>query len=418
MRVKEIKSEAKERFALNREHAMIIYGVVYTLALNIALLSTLLCVVSKYAIWYCIILIIVFLLLLGPFGFGMTGFYLKMYRAEKAEAQHIFDGFNKKNLERVIVLLLLKFVLWLAFTILLIVPGIIFLLRTSMSVYLLRANPELKPKDALKLSNKVMKGRTGKYFGLALSFAGWFLLGIITCGLVFIWVLPYFNSAKVVFYKRELEGDTGVYVNRVSEAPEEVAALTETELLEQGEVFPKLPESVTAEELPEISNVEHEAVEAMPDERVVEAEPERVYTKPITVIYEKHDTEAVQHASANSGGEDSVTQPRVHVREPSARASAQHAVHEREHSADNSRARAIEHDRQRDGERRGTDRRNQGIGSEEIRRAETGEAHEESVRERLERLRAERNASKQDGGTQNDELRRRHERERGSSRER
>ena len=126
----------------------------------------------------------------------------------------------------------------------------------------------------------------------------------------------------------------------------------------------------------------------------------------------------MQQDSANSGGEDAVTQPRGHVREPSARASAQHAVHEREHSADNSRARAIEHDRQRDGERRGTDRRNQGIGSEEIRRAETGEAHEESVRERLERLRAERNASKQDGGTQNDELRRRHERERGSSRER
>jgi len=47
MHVREIKTEAKERFALNRYHAMLVYGVVYTLALNIAVLTTLLYIVNN-----------------------------------------------------------------------------------------------------------------------------------------------------------------------------------------------------------------------------------------------------------------------------------------------------------------------------------------------------------------------------------
>lgn len=211
MHVFEIKKEARERFALNRYHAMLVYGVVYTLALNIAVLTTLLFIVNKWAVWYGVILIFLFLLMLAPFGFGMTGFYLKSYRYEKIDAFHIFDGFNKYNLERVIILRLLKFALWLAFTILLIVPGIIFSLRTSMATYILRANPEMKPQEALKESNKIMKGHCAKYFGLTLSFLGWYLMGVLTCGFGFIWVMPYFNTAKIVLYKREIQGDKTVF---------------------------------------------------------------------------------------------------------------------------------------------------------------------------------------------------------------
>lgn len=196
---------------MNRYHAMLVYGVVYTLALNIAVLTTVLFLLNKWAIWYGVILIFLFLLMLAPFGFGMTGFYLKLYRFESMDAFHIFDGFNKYNLERVIVMRLLKFLLWLAFTVLLIVPGIIFSVRTSVATYLLRANPKLKPQGALKASNRVMKKHCGKYFLLVLSFTGWFFMGLLTCGLGFIWVAPYFNTAKIVFYKRELQGDTAVY---------------------------------------------------------------------------------------------------------------------------------------------------------------------------------------------------------------
>ncbi|MDE7395224.1 MAG: DUF975 family protein, partial [Clostridiales bacterium] len=213
MQAREIRNEARERFALNRYHAMLVYGVVYTLALNIAVLTTVLFLLNRFAVWYGIVLIFLFFLLLAPFGFGMTGFYVRLYRFEKVDAFHVFDGFNKYNLERVIVMRLLKFALWLAFTILLIVPGIIFSLRTCMATYILRANPKLKPQDALRASNKIMKGHCWKYFCLVLTFAGWFLMAILTLGLGFIWLAPYFNASKIVFFKREIQGDKTVYRN-------------------------------------------------------------------------------------------------------------------------------------------------------------------------------------------------------------
>ena len=159
MHVREIKTEARERFALNRYHAMLVYGVVYTLALNIAVLTTALALLNIWAIWYGVVLIFLFLLMLAPFGFGMTGFYIKLYRGERSDAFHVFDGFNKYNLERVIILRLLKTALWLAFTLLLIVPGIVFSIRTSMATYLLRANPKLKPKDALQIGRASCRER-------------------------------------------------------------------------------------------------------------------------------------------------------------------------------------------------------------------------------------------------------------------
>lgn len=237
MYIGELKKEARERFALNRYHAMLVYGVVYTLALNICVLTTTLCLLNKWAVWYGVILIFLFLLMLAPFGFGMTGFYIRMYRFEKMDAFHIFDGFNKYNLERVIVLRLLKFALGLAFTILLIVPGIIFSIRTSMATYILRANPKLKPYDAIRESNKIMKGHCGKYFGLTLSFIGWFFMGLVTCGLGYIWVMPYFNSTKMVFYKREIEGDTKVYRNPAEAAKPDDDAQGDDEEDEQEELM-------------------------------------------------------------------------------------------------------------------------------------------------------------------------------------
>ena len=228
MHVRKIKKEARERFALDRYHAMLVYGAVYTLALNIGILATVFAYLGSY-LWntgglirlcglipwiYGALLVFIFLLALAPFNYGMTGYYTKIYKFEKPEvSDHVFEGFNKFNLERMIVLRLISFGLGLAFTLLLIVPGIIFAIRTSMATYLIRANPKLKPHEALKASNEIMKGHCWKYFGMIMSFMGWFLMCVLTCGLGLIWLLPYLNASQTVFYKRELQGDKTVYKN-------------------------------------------------------------------------------------------------------------------------------------------------------------------------------------------------------------
>lgn len=211
MRIREIRNEANERFTFLRFPTMSVYGAVYLLFVVAMLPAVILCVYSWWWLCYAVPVFLAFLALLPAVGYGMKGYYLKLFRFEKPDANYVVDGFRPANYKRVALLYVVRFWLWLGLTILLIVPGIIYAVRSSMATYLLRADPKMKVWDALKLSNKLMKKHSGKYFLLFLSYMGWFLGGIITAGIGLIWAVPYFKNAKTAFYKRELQGDTTQY---------------------------------------------------------------------------------------------------------------------------------------------------------------------------------------------------------------
>ena len=46
-----------------------------------------------------------------------------------------------------------------------------------------------------------MSGNKMRLFLLDLSFIGWFLLGLITFGIAFLWITPYWNTARAAFYE-------------------------------------------------------------------------------------------------------------------------------------------------------------------------------------------------------------------------
>ena len=82
----------------------------------------------------------------------------------------------------------------------LIVPGVIVGLMFSMTSYLL-ADGETNIGDVLKKSINMMKGYKWNYFVFCLSFLGWILLGVVTLGLAYIYVLPYMNVATTLYYE-------------------------------------------------------------------------------------------------------------------------------------------------------------------------------------------------------------------------
>ena len=71
----------------------------------------------------------------------------------------------------------------------------------SQIYYLLADNPQIGAVEVLKKSAEMMKGYKGKLFCLDLSFIGWYLLGIVTLGIAFIWVGPYIKTANTIFYE-------------------------------------------------------------------------------------------------------------------------------------------------------------------------------------------------------------------------
>lgn len=95
------------------------------------------------------------------------------------------------------LVMLIKILLW---SCLFIVPGIIAAYRYHMAPYILAESNNTGILEAIKLSSQMMKRKKNHLFCLQLSFIGWFLLGIITCGIAFLWVSPYIQSSYAAFY--------------------------------------------------------------------------------------------------------------------------------------------------------------------------------------------------------------------------
>ena len=98
------------------------------------------------------------------------------------------------------VSIILSIILFVAY-----IFAIVFIYRKvyqySQMFYLVADKPETaKIKESLKTSIKMTKGYKRKLFLLDLSFIGWALLGVITFGIAFIWVIPYINATYANAY--------------------------------------------------------------------------------------------------------------------------------------------------------------------------------------------------------------------------
>lgn len=70
----------------------------------------------------------------------------------------------------------------------------------ALSVYLLMDDETLSAGEALKKSAALMRGRKGRYLYLRFSFIGMYLLGILSCFIGFLWIIPYQETTLACFY--------------------------------------------------------------------------------------------------------------------------------------------------------------------------------------------------------------------------
>ena len=82
-----------------------------------------------------------------------------------------------------------------------IIPGMIIGLALTMVNFIIADNPDISPFEALKKSYQMMKGFKWKYFCLLFRFIGWFILGVVTVGIGFLWMAPYLSMSSVIFYE-------------------------------------------------------------------------------------------------------------------------------------------------------------------------------------------------------------------------
>lgn len=138
-------------------------------------------------------------LVLGPaLTVGYCAIYLNLAEGQLPELRDLFDHIN--NFWLAFKFSLLRGLLVFLWSLLLVVPGIIKAYAYSMTVYIIAENPGIGAREALRMSEEMMKGHKMELFVLELSFLGWHLLGCITFGLAYIWAGPYMNATFTNFY--------------------------------------------------------------------------------------------------------------------------------------------------------------------------------------------------------------------------
>jgi uncharacterized membrane protein len=155
------------------------------------------------------LLVEIFLLL--PLEVGFINAFRKLL--VKLDTNIIGNTFDFSNYWRKIGGMIWMSLLTFFWSLLFIIPGIVKAFSYSMTPFILDEYPELTPVEAIHRSRMMMKGHKFDLFWLYLSFIGWAILSVITCGIGFLWLAPYIQTAEAAFYeevKAEYEVNGGL----------------------------------------------------------------------------------------------------------------------------------------------------------------------------------------------------------------
>jgi len=135
-----------------------------------------------------------------PISIGYVSYVIRLVRGENVDVKEALLSKYKIFL----LIFVTTFIVGLCttmWTLLLIIPGIIYSYKVIMVNFILADTEEnLKCREVISTSKKMMDGYKFDYFVFTLSLIGWVLLSIITCGIALIWALPYITVAQTMYY--------------------------------------------------------------------------------------------------------------------------------------------------------------------------------------------------------------------------
>lgn len=151
---------------------------------------------------FLVIMVIAFALdifVLEPLHVGGQRFFVVSHY-QKAELNELGFAFKNSYMNIVKTMFFRNLYTWL-WSLLLVVPGIIKSYEYRMIPYILAENPDIDMKEAFAMSKEMMTGNKWDAFVLDLSFLGWILLSVCTCGILAIfWVNPYIYMTDAELY--------------------------------------------------------------------------------------------------------------------------------------------------------------------------------------------------------------------------
>lgn len=230
---KAIKKEAR---LLNKKSLILLVLIYFAIivCINIGTSNCISLTSSNIVSFLKIINIIILLLCSVVITFGLTGSSLKIARNENISLLETI-ALPFKKIKPVLFFYLMFLLFIIIYTILLLIPGINYLVSyvgiigipiafiyfyPVLDMYMYLTMDEKKEPltfiDSLKKAATIVNGHRIEYYGMTLSFIGWWLLGILTLGILYIWLIPYVKTATANLYlkwtkERQFKGqDEGI----------------------------------------------------------------------------------------------------------------------------------------------------------------------------------------------------------------
>lgn len=158
-----------------------------------------------------VVILLIKALVYYPITIGKNNYFMGIRKEDKPVKTILFAYKSGKLKNTVIVMLMMDIFIYL-WSLLLLIPGVIKSYEYRMIPYILSENPSINRKRAFEISKKMMYGNKWSVLELDLSFIGWYLLSVLTLGLVSIfYVNPYIEStnAELYAYLREVALEKG-----------------------------------------------------------------------------------------------------------------------------------------------------------------------------------------------------------------
>lgn len=134
-----------------------------------------------------------------PIQVGESRIFLESKRYKQTKLKRITYVFKKgrylSSVKSIFLMEIYKFLWGLT-----IIGGIIKSYSYRMVKYIVAENPQIKAKDAIKISREMMNGNKWNTFKLDMSFIGWIILQYVTFGLAGIYVTPYYSATNAELY--------------------------------------------------------------------------------------------------------------------------------------------------------------------------------------------------------------------------
>lgn len=145
----------------------------------------------------------IYVILLAPLSVALSYYFVELVNGKDYEfvsgLKSIFRNAFKVTYLKKIAVFLLRMIIYCALSILLFVPGIIFLYSSYFVNELMSEYPELSPWQAIMLSKKIVKGHRTELFVLDLSFIPWYMLCIFLFPIIYVY--PYIYTTQALYYE-------------------------------------------------------------------------------------------------------------------------------------------------------------------------------------------------------------------------